>query len=697
MKRSAYVAAWVGGLLLTPVVSLGVCPPSCPLPGGGTAKQDCHAEFASTAMRLNYPAFNPAKPKPGKEVRCFDGDAGCDLDGTVNNQCVFDVDVCLHNADPAIASCTPADVTAVTVASASKDPDLAALQTAVNALLPATANTCTAGQGLHVSLQGPDSSGQFKRTSKTVSLKARTASGSDSDKLKLTCVPHEWPSHGYNPANLRATPLETALSSANAATITRKWQLDLKAREGGGANGVTSTPTVGDGLVYVTSWNGKVYALVAKTGKVKWQYDTGSGTVLGLQSSATLTADGRVLVGDSDAKVYCLDATKGTLLWKTDLLRDHSCSNAIMTPCTTDADCGTGNTCRGIDHIWDSPTVANNRVFVGIASHSDQPCTHGRLVALDLDTGTELWTRTTVPDKVCTNNTSIACSTNADCGPGTCVTARGAGVTATVAVDPTGETVYMNTVGCYTFPSVGDSDSIFKLDAATGTPAWIRRVQPPEQFGAAIYHDFGFLNGPLLVNADDGMGGTRPLVVSGSKDGTLYALNPSDGTIVWKNVVRPTPVTPNFAGFGLFNGALGFADQRFYATLNDFGQPLNPAPNHLMAFSAVDGNVTWQDDIGASWGSMAVANGLLFMGTLATQQLCSNNPVVSCSSDGDCSGGTCQNMSFYYVYDASNGTRLKTFTMPDNVSSGASVVNGTIYVGYGIFGSAGGVQAFSLP
>ena len=35
----------------------------------------------------------------------------------------------------------------------------------------------------------------------------------------------------------------------------------------------------------------------------------------------------------------------------------------------------------------------------------------------------------------------------------------------------------------------------------------------------------------------------------------------------------------------------------------------------------------------------------------------------------------------FYVYDAATGTRLNTLTMPDNVTSGASVVDGTVYVG----------------
>lgn len=252
----------------------------------------------------------------------------------------------------------------------------------------------------------------------------------------------------------------------------------------------------------------------------------------------------------------------------------------------------------------------------------------------------------------------------------------------------------MNTVGCYTFPSVGDSDSMFRLDAATGATVWKRRVQPPEQFGIcsndgsiecgsdapcgagtcatkAAYHDFGFLNGPLLVDADDGMAGTRPLVVSGSKDGTLYAFDPADGSPVWTRAVVPTPVSPGFAGFGLFNGAVGFADQRFYAALYRQIPEFMPAPEHLTAFSAVDGSTVWADEIGHSWGHVGLAGGLLFTGTEDAEE--------------------------FYVYDATTGTRLKTFPMPATVTSGASIVDGVVYVGYGTTSINGGVMAFALP
>lgn len=673
------------------------CPPSCPATGGGPEETDCHAEFASTALRLNYPPFNPADPQPRTETRCFDGDAGCDTDGATDEVCLFDVDVCLRNEDPELPSCTPADVTSVEVAGADSDPDLQALQEAVDALLPATSNVCTNGQTLHVPLTGSGHQG----ASKTVELTVQTdGGGTATDRLVLTCVPRDWPTYGYDHANHRSNPLETMLTPENASQLEVKWVFDLNEVLGGNAGGITSTPTVGNGLVYVTTWKGAVYALDPDDGSIVWTYQAIQGFI-GIQSSATLTADGRLLVGDSRGILHCVDALTGDFLWKNNL----------------------GN--PGVDHIWASPQVANGRVFMGIASHADSPCTLGRLVALDLDSGEVLWTLQTVPDRICRNDTGIACNDDGDCGEGgECIPGRGAGVTATVAVDPTGEVVYMNTVGCFTFPSIGDSDSIFKVDAATGDVIWKHRVQPPEQFGAcendgsiecrndadcdggacvekAFYHDFGFLNGPLLIDVPDGKGETRTLVVSASKDGTIYALSPDDGSFAWTNPVQPTRITPGFAGFGLFNGAIGYADHRIHAALNaliptrvcdnDHSKGCSddaacgdgiclPAPEHIAAFSPVDGSLLWSDEIGESWGSVGIANGVVFAGT--------NEEVEDAMGNST---------SFYYAYDAATGERLNTFEIPAASSSGASIVDGRVYFGYGIFGGVGGVVALGLP
>lgn len=627
------------------------CPPSCAIPGAGPKDPtaDCLNEFATTRMRLNYPPFDPSLPtKLPKMVRCYDGEAGCDLDGQINNSCTFDVDVCLRNADPALPSCTAADVTSVAVTIPHGDPDLTALQSAVNALLPATTNVCTTGQELEVELKGPNAKGVFRKATKKVKIQASSAGATDIDLLKLTCLPHEWPMHGYDHNNRRASAASSPITPANVATLVPKWIFD-PVLQGAVDGHITSTPTVAGGLVYVTNWSGWVYAVRTKNGLIKWKYDTGSGGQLGVQSSVTITADGRALVGDSLGVLHCLNAKTGKLLW----------TASVGNPVTESA------------HIWGSPVVANNRVFMGRASHSDVPCTQGHLYAFDLDTGAELWRYATVPPKVCNTDTSIACTSDLDCGggSGTCVDGKGGGVTASVAVDPTGETVYMASVGCYTFPSIGNSDSIFSLVAADGTANWIQRTQSIEQFAdGPPYHDYGFLNGPMLIDGDDGMSGTRPLAVAGSKDGSLYAVDQGTGAPVWTRVMIPAP---DFAAFGLFNGAIGFQNHKIFATLYDAGGAWPAGNDHFYAFNDLDGSTAWSTQIGASWGSIGISNGMVFAGTQASSNL--------------------------YVNDATTGGSLDVVPIfgGGNVTGGATIVDGVVYVPF--WGGSRGLMALGLP
>src|SRR6185369_4021325 len=100
-----------------------------------------------------------------------------------------------------------------------------------------------------------------------------------------------------------------------------------------------------------------------------------------------------------------------------------------------------------------------------------------------------------------------------------------------------GNHVYMASVGCLSRPSIGNSDSIFKLDAATGAVEWAHRTESIEQFqhfaGSPTYHDYGFLNGPILADVTGG----ASLAVAGGKDGALYAVDQATGAPVWTNVL----------------------------------------------------------------------------------------------------------------------------------------------------------------
>ena len=91
-----------------------------------------------------------------------------------------------------------------------------------------------------------------------------------------------------------------------------------------------------DGIVYVGSGDGRVYALNASDSSVVWYYTTGGDV-----ASSPAVADGMVFVGSHDGKVYALNASDGAFIWNYD----------------------TG------ELVVSSPAVANGMVYVGSYNH----------------------------------------------------------------------------------------------------------------------------------------------------------------------------------------------------------------------------------------------------------------------------------------------------------------------------------------
>jgi hypothetical protein len=106
------------------------CPPDCPLKGGGAPATDCLLEFDGP----------PAKSPGSRIIECVDGDPTCDQDPTPGT-CGIDLRACIQNADPTLATCQSTQIDGVRIVAGDDGHNLA---TAIQALLPASENTCTA-------------------------------------------------------------------------------------------------------------------------------------------------------------------------------------------------------------------------------------------------------------------------------------------------------------------------------------------------------------------------------------------------------------------------------------------------------------------------------------------------------------------------------------------------------------------------
>jgi polyvinyl alcohol dehydrogenase (cytochrome) len=188
-----------------------------------------------------------------------------------------------------------------------------------------------------------------------------------------------WPVAGQNLFNTHSQPLEDQISPANVGTLVQKWSLET-------AGNVTATPAVYQGVLYVPDMGGRLWAVTADSGKVRWSRSISSYTGIANDVSRTTPAIAgkAIILGDgwirntvtAGAHVFAVDRQTGNLLW---LTKVHEHLTAIITS---------------------SPVVDNGVAYVGIASKEEgvsgtpgyECCTfRGAVVALDVLTGRILW------------------------------------------------------------------------------------------------------------------------------------------------------------------------------------------------------------------------------------------------------------------------------------------------------------------
>jgi hypothetical protein len=146
------------------------------LTAGGNGKSECQIETWGTLQDVS------GSGNPLTKWTCADGDPACDRDLAVNGGCAFQVGTCVRLSDLARnPKCTPVDIDTVTITSKKLPAAASTLQTAANALLPATEAKC--GEGNLVAVPAD-------RKTRTIRFEAAAAGKRvDRDVLKLRCLP----------------------------------------------------------------------------------------------------------------------------------------------------------------------------------------------------------------------------------------------------------------------------------------------------------------------------------------------------------------------------------------------------------------------------------------------------------------------------------------------------------------------------
>ena len=121
-----------------------------------------------------------------------------------------------------------------------------------------------------------------------------------------------------------------------------------------------TSPLLVGGRVLVGDWDGRVWALDARTGKTTWTFDAAGAVKGGLAASGS-----RLYFGAYDGHVYALAASTGRLLW-----RASAQPRAI-----------------GSSTFYSTPAVAYGRVYIGSTDH--------KVYSYGAATGVLRWSHTT--------------------------------------------------------------------------------------------------------------------------------------------------------------------------------------------------------------------------------------------------------------------------------------------------------------
>ncbi|HSV52755.1 MAG TPA: PQQ-dependent dehydrogenase, methanol/ethanol family [Burkholderiaceae bacterium] len=139
----------------------------------------------------------------------------------------------------------------------------------------------------------------------------------------------DWPSYGLDYAETRFSKLKQ-IDTANAKELGLVWSYNLES-----TRGVEATPLVVDGIMYVTASWSVVHAVDVRTGQRIWSYDPkvpregGFKGCCDVVNRGVALHQGKVFVASYDGRLIALDAATGKVAWEKDTIIDRKFSYTI--------------------------------------------------------------------------------------------------------------------------------------------------------------------------------------------------------------------------------------------------------------------------------------------------------------------------------------------------------------------------------
>lgn len=373
-------------------------------------------------------------------------------------------------------------------------------------------------------------------------------------------TPGDWPKYCGDLLMNGVASGETDIVASTAPSLRLLWKRTL-------SGPIASSPTVVGGRVFVGDWSGREWSLEAATGNLVATADLGTTAApqcdpasLGITSAAASNGGLLYLAGGDDA-FYALDPATLTTVWRVSL-GDNSASGGY--------------------YGWCSPAIVGGVVLQGVSSNCDDPFVPGRLLALDAASGRIAAAADLTPPGV-----------------------AGSGVWTSPAVDVAAGKVFVSTASA-THIDDGYAYSVLRLDLAT------LAVEDSWHLGDAdaVANDYDWGSSPTLFSTPSG----RKLFGAGQKDGGYYAFDRGNVRAgpVWSTPVCVGGSTPQ-AGEGTLSTA-AFDGARLYV---GGGAPLGSSDPSLVgtvtALDPSDGRILWQQTFGGPViAPVSYANGVVF-------------------------------------------------------------------------------------
>lgn len=158
---------------------------------------------------------------------------------------------------------------------------------------------------------------------------AKPSAPVDSARIAAAGEPANWLTTGGNYTEQRYSALDQ-VNDGNVAKLGLAWtyKLDID-------RAAEATPVVVDGVMYTTGAFSYVYALDARSGKLLWKYDPqvprarAGNACCDVGNRGVAVNQGKVYVASFDGRLIALDARTGRKVWETDTVPDHSRSYSI--------------------------------------------------------------------------------------------------------------------------------------------------------------------------------------------------------------------------------------------------------------------------------------------------------------------------------------------------------------------------------